>query len=148
MWLRDCFWHFLFVIVLIVIMVIWRPSANRNRFAYSLVNDLDQEDEEEEERMENKNFGENLNPTILFLPYIFLPITKNVGAFLAHTYFSPLHQNFSDVCFRDSKDEISKSRRCRHTPSYLLHPGCEESIFRPLLLFLVMMMSSICRKMT
>jgi type VI protein secretion system component VasK len=55
-WLRDCFWHFLFVIVLIVIMIIWRPSANRNRFAYSLVNDLDQEDEEEEERMENKNF--------------------------------------------------------------------------------------------
>ncbi|CAI8015357.1 Transmembrane protein 87B [Geodia barretti] len=37
-------------------MVIWRPSANRNRFAYSLVHDLDQGDEEEEERMENKNF--------------------------------------------------------------------------------------------
>ena len=57
-WLRDCFWHFLFCVILVVIMIIWRPSANRNRFAYSLVNDLDQE-EEEQESMENKNFGEN-----------------------------------------------------------------------------------------
>ena len=57
-WLRDCFWHFLFCVILVVIMIIWRPSANRNRFAYSLVNDLDQE-EEVQESMENKNFGEN-----------------------------------------------------------------------------------------
>lgn len=38
-------------------MIIWRPSANSSRFAYSLVNDLDPEDEEEEKEMENKNFG-------------------------------------------------------------------------------------------
>ena len=55
-WLRDCFWHFLFCFILIVIMIIWRPSANNNRFAYSLVNDLDQ-DADEEEDIENKNFG-------------------------------------------------------------------------------------------
>jgi hypothetical protein len=54
-WLRDCFWHFLFCFILIVIMIIWRPSANNNRFAYSLVNDLDQ-DADEEEEIENKNF--------------------------------------------------------------------------------------------
>ena len=60
MWLRDCFWHFLFCVILVVIMIIWRPSANRNRFAYSLVNDLDQDDDIEEVEMENKNFGENL----------------------------------------------------------------------------------------
>ena len=41
-----------------VIMIIWRPSANQNRFAYSLVNDLEQ-DEEEEDEIENKNFGKN-----------------------------------------------------------------------------------------
>ena len=41
-------------------MIIWRPSANRNRFAYSLVNDLDRAEEEEDEGMENKNFGEGL----------------------------------------------------------------------------------------
>lgn len=55
-WLRDCFWHFLFCFILVVIMIIWRPSANSSRFAYSLVNDLDPEDEEEEKEMENKNF--------------------------------------------------------------------------------------------
>lgn len=56
-WLRDCFWHFLFCFILVVIMIIWRPSSNSSRFAYSLVNDLDPEDEEEEKEMENKNFG-------------------------------------------------------------------------------------------
>ena len=59
-WLKDCFWHFLFCFILIVIMIIWRPSTNGNRFAYSLVNDLEQEDEEEEEEIENKNFGEGV----------------------------------------------------------------------------------------
>ena len=59
-WLKDCFWHFLFCFILVVIMIIWRPSANSNRFAYSLVNDLEQEDDDEEEEIENKNFGEGV----------------------------------------------------------------------------------------
>jgi len=41
-----------------VVMVIWRPSSNRSRFAYSLVAD---EEEVVFEQGSNKNFGEELN---------------------------------------------------------------------------------------
>ncbi len=56
-WLRDCFWHVLFAFILVVIMVIWRPSTNRNRFAYSLVTEADDEEEVVFEQGNNKNFG-------------------------------------------------------------------------------------------
>lgn len=55
-WLRDCFWHVLFAFILLVVMVIWRPSSNRSRFAYSLVNDPD-DDDLIFEQGNNKNFG-------------------------------------------------------------------------------------------
>lgn len=54
-WLRDCFWHVLFAFILLVIMIIWRPSSNRSRFAYSLVTDAD-DDEVLFEQGNNKNF--------------------------------------------------------------------------------------------
>ena len=63
MWLRDCFWHVLFAFILLVVMVIWRPSSNRSRFAYSLVTDAD-DDEVLFEQGNNKNFGQ-LGPQIL-----------------------------------------------------------------------------------
>ena len=31
LWLDEAFWHFLFSIVLLVIMVLWRPTANNQR---------------------------------------------------------------------------------------------------------------------
>ena len=31
-WLRECFWHVLFAFILLIVMIIWRPSANRNRY--------------------------------------------------------------------------------------------------------------------
>ena len=55
-WLRDCFWHVLFAFILLVVMIIWRPSSNRSRFAYSLVTD---EEEVVFEQGSNKNFGED-----------------------------------------------------------------------------------------
>ena len=61
-------------------MIIWRPSANKNRFAYSLVNDLDQDDEEDE-GMENKNFGENLKilDPEFFTLVTFLSLLRKLG---------------------------------------------------------------------
>ena len=32
LWLDEAFWHFLFSIVLLVIMVLWRPTANNQRY--------------------------------------------------------------------------------------------------------------------
>eukprot|EP00731_Ephydatia_muelleri_P033353 Em0028g28a len=54
-WLKGAFWHILFVFILLVIMVLWRPSANSNRFAYSLV-ETEEPEGQDEEQGGNKNF--------------------------------------------------------------------------------------------
>jgi hypothetical protein len=55
LWVDDAFWHLLFSILLVVIMFLWRPSANNQRYAYSPLHDLD--DEEAEKPMMNSAFG-------------------------------------------------------------------------------------------
>lgn len=45
----SAFWHLLFSVILCVIMVLWRPSANNQRYAFSPL--LDAADEEEEENL-------------------------------------------------------------------------------------------------
>ncbi|XP_059187260.1 transmembrane protein 87A-like isoform X2 [Centropristis striata] len=55
LWIDDAFWRFLFSIILLVIMFLWRPSANNQRYAFSPL--LDEESEEEEkEPMINEAF--------------------------------------------------------------------------------------------
>ncbi|XP_053567944.1 transmembrane protein 87B [Bombina bombina] len=47
LWVDDAFWRFLFVVILLVIMFLWRPSANNQRFAFTpLMDDSDDEVEE------------------------------------------------------------------------------------------------------
>ncbi|XP_059973463.1 transmembrane protein 87B isoform X1 [Mesoplodon densirostris] len=46
-WVDDAFWSFLFSLILIVIMFLWRPSANNQRYAFMpLIDDSDDEIEE------------------------------------------------------------------------------------------------------
>nr|XP_046246104.1 transmembrane protein 87A-like [Scatophagus argus]XP_046246105.1 transmembrane protein 87A-like [Scatophagus argus] len=55
LWIDDAFWRFLFSTILLVIMFLWRPSANNQRYAFSSL--LDEESEEEEkEPMMNEAF--------------------------------------------------------------------------------------------
>ncbi|XP_051255610.1 transmembrane protein 87A-like isoform X2 [Dicentrarchus labrax] len=55
LWIVDAFWRFLFSTILLVIMFLWRPSANNQRYAFSPL--LDEESEEEEkEPMMNEAF--------------------------------------------------------------------------------------------
>nr|XP_022332108.1 transmembrane protein 87A-like [Crassostrea virginica] len=54
LWVDDAFWHLLFSVILCVIMVLWRPSANNQRYAFSPL--LDAADEEEEESLMNDAF--------------------------------------------------------------------------------------------
>ena len=35
MWLDDAFWHVLFSIILLVIMILWRPTRNNQRYAFT-----------------------------------------------------------------------------------------------------------------
>ncbi|XP_060743620.1 transmembrane protein 87A-like isoform X1 [Tachysurus vachellii] len=55
MWIDDAFWRFLFSTILLVIMFLWRPSANNQRYAFSpLVDEFS--DEEEAEQLMNEAF--------------------------------------------------------------------------------------------
>ncbi|XP_068507429.1 transmembrane protein 87A-like isoform X2 [Syngnathus scovelli] len=55
LWIDDAFWRFLFSAILLVIMFLWRPSANNQRYAFRPLVD-DEEDDEEEELMVNEAF--------------------------------------------------------------------------------------------
>ncbi|MBN3319138.1 TM87A protein, partial [Atractosteus spatula] len=54
LWIDDAFWRFLFSIVLLVIMFLWRPSANNQRYAFSPL--VDEMSEEEKEQLMNEAF--------------------------------------------------------------------------------------------
>ena len=55
-WIRQCiawqaFWHLLFSVILCVIMVLWRPSKNNQRYAFTPLLDREEDyssDEEED----------------------------------------------------------------------------------------------------
>uniref|UniRef100_A0A3P9LI54 Zgc:162698 n=1 Tax=Oryzias latipes TaxID=8090 RepID=A0A3P9LI54_ORYLA len=51
LWINDAFWRFLFSTILMVIMFLWRPSANNQRYAFSPLVDEDSEEEEKEPMM-------------------------------------------------------------------------------------------------
>ncbi|XP_038597002.1 transmembrane protein 87A [Tachyglossus aculeatus] len=48
LWVDDAIWRLLFSMILFVIMVLWRPSANNQRFAFSPLSEEEEEDEQKE----------------------------------------------------------------------------------------------------
>ncbi|OXA42720.1 Transmembrane protein 87A [Folsomia candida] len=58
-WIDEAYWHMLFSLILLVIMVLWRPSNNNQRFAFSpLLDNLD--DDDEEDLVVNSAFSGNM----------------------------------------------------------------------------------------
>jgi hypothetical protein len=52
LWFDDAFWHILFSFIMLVVVILWRPSANNQRYAYSPLTDgIDETDEEEEQEI-------------------------------------------------------------------------------------------------
>lgn len=51
LWLDDVFWPLLFSLLLLMIMILWRPSGSNLRYAYSALNDGEEEDESREPMM-------------------------------------------------------------------------------------------------
>ncbi|KAK2174050.1 hypothetical protein NP493_828g02042 [Ridgeia piscesae] len=46
LWVDDAFWHLLFSVILMVIMVLWRPTNTNQRYAFSAISDsMDEQDE-------------------------------------------------------------------------------------------------------
>ncbi|XP_070835121.1 transmembrane protein 87A-like [Chaetodon trifascialis] len=56
LWVDDAFWRLLFSTILLVIMVLLRPSANSQRFSHSPLIDDDDEEEDAKEPMLNEAF--------------------------------------------------------------------------------------------
>ncbi|ETE66889.1 Transmembrane protein 87A, partial [Ophiophagus hannah] len=48
LWVDDAIWRLLFSMILFVIMILWRPSANNQRFAFSPLSEEDEDDEQKE----------------------------------------------------------------------------------------------------
>ncbi|XP_008281202.1 transmembrane protein 87A isoform X1 [Stegastes partitus] len=59
LWVEDAFWRFLFSVILLVIMFLWRPSANNQRYAFTPLID-DSDDEEIEEFIASANLGDGI----------------------------------------------------------------------------------------
>uniref|UniRef100_A0AAR2JKB9 Transmembrane protein 87B n=1 Tax=Pygocentrus nattereri TaxID=42514 RepID=A0AAR2JKB9_PYGNA len=59
LWVDDAFWRFLFSIILLVIMFLWRPSANNQRYAFTPLID-DSDDEEIEEFLVSANISDGI----------------------------------------------------------------------------------------
>ncbi|XP_064537462.1 transmembrane protein 87A isoform X1 [Drosophila montana] len=69
-WLDTGFWHILFSVLLLVIMILWRPTNNNQRYAFTplLDNPEDEDDDDEEDQFVAdaygvKNRGLNQNGT-------------------------------------------------------------------------------------
>ncbi|MBN3298430.1 TM87A protein, partial [Amia calva] len=59
LWVDDAFWRFLFSIILLVIMFLWRPSVNNQRYAFTPLMD-DSDDEEIEEFLVSSNVADGI----------------------------------------------------------------------------------------
>ncbi|XP_023016226.1 transmembrane protein 87A [Leptinotarsa decemlineata] len=54
-WIEEAYWHILFSLLLLVIMILWRPTNNNQRYAFVPL--LDTGDDEEEEQLVNDAYG-------------------------------------------------------------------------------------------
>ncbi|CAB3222594.1 unnamed protein product [Arctia plantaginis] len=62
-WMDEAYWHILFASVLTVIMVLWRPTNNNQRYAFTPLLDYAEDDEEEEEQFVNDAYGVKMRGT-------------------------------------------------------------------------------------
>ncbi|XP_075974222.1 transmembrane protein 87A [Anticarsia gemmatalis] len=62
-WMDEAYWHILFASVLTVIMVLWRPTNNNQRYAFTPLLDNAEDDEEEEEQFVNDAYGVKMRGT-------------------------------------------------------------------------------------
>ncbi|KAL3226311.1 hypothetical protein MRX96_025211 [Rhipicephalus microplus] len=60
LWFDEGYWHLLFSLVLLVIMVLWRPTNNNKRYAFTPLLDAadDELEEEEYQQQPHDSFGE------------------------------------------------------------------------------------------
>lgn len=57
LWVEEAFWHILFSALLLVIMVLWRPTNNNQRYAFVPLLDNGDDDDEEQEQLVHDAYG-------------------------------------------------------------------------------------------
>lgn len=57
LWVDEAYWHLLFSVLLLVIMILWRPTNNNQRYAFTPLLDAPEDDEDEDEQFVNDAFG-------------------------------------------------------------------------------------------
>ncbi|XP_034471830.1 transmembrane protein 87A [Drosophila innubila] len=64
-WIDTGFWHMLFSVLLLVIMILWRPTNNNQRYAFTplLDNPEDEDDEDEEDQFVADAYGVKMRGT-------------------------------------------------------------------------------------
>ncbi|CAH2232690.1 jg5315 [Pararge aegeria aegeria] len=67
-WVDEAYWHILFAGVLGVIMVLWRPTNNNQRYAFTPLLDNAEDDDEEEEQFVNDAYGVKMRSTNIESP--------------------------------------------------------------------------------
>ncbi|KAL1786073.1 transmembrane protein 87A isoform X2 [Sigmodon hispidus] len=63
LWVDDAIWRLLFSMILFVIMILWRPSANNQRFAFSPLSEEDEDDEQKEPMLKESFEGMKMRST-------------------------------------------------------------------------------------
>uniref|UniRef100_A0A8D0GA41 Transmembrane protein 87A n=1 Tax=Sphenodon punctatus TaxID=8508 RepID=A0A8D0GA41_SPHPU len=63
LWVDDAIWRLLFSMILFVIMVLWRPSANNQRFAFSPLSEEEDDDEQKEPMLKESFEGMKMRST-------------------------------------------------------------------------------------
>lgn len=56
LWIDEAYWHILFSVLLLVIMILWRPTNNNQRYAFTPLLDA-ADDDEEEDQFVNDAYG-------------------------------------------------------------------------------------------
>ncbi|KAJ1519325.1 hypothetical protein ONE63_004624 [Megalurothrips usitatus] len=57
LWIDEAYWHILFSLILLVIMILWRPTNNNQRYAFTPLLDNPEDEDDEEEQFVNDAFG-------------------------------------------------------------------------------------------
>lgn len=57
LWVDEAYWHILFSLILLVIMILWRPTNNNQRYAFTPLLDNPEDEDDEEEQFVSDAFG-------------------------------------------------------------------------------------------
>ncbi|BFZ12444.1 hypothetical protein BsWGS_15483 [Bradybaena similaris] len=63
LWIDDAFWQLLFSVILFVIMILWRPSVNNQRYAFSPLLDAAEDDLDDEQALSDAYEGMKMRST-------------------------------------------------------------------------------------